>query len=112
MTGVILNITNFTLPGNQTGNLTLNQTNITLPGNYTYNQTLGNQTGNNTTTNQTNQGTWCTDSDGGKNYNVKGNSYYGPIGSSTPISADNWDFCSSVTGSLAEYFCVSMLYLE
>ena len=59
------------------------------------------------TTNQTNQGTWCTDSDGGKNYNVKGNSYYGPVGSSTPISADNWDFCSSVTGSLAEYFCVS-----
>jgi len=107
LTGVILNITNFTLPGNQTGNLTLNQTNITLPGNYTYNQTLGNQTGNNTTTNQTNQGTWCTDSDGGKNYNVKGNSYYGPIGSSTPISADNWDFCSSVTGSLAEYSCVS-----
>src|SRR3989344_9640193 len=63
LTGVILNITNFTLPGNQTGNLTLNQTNITLPGNYTYNQTLGNQTGNWT----------CVDSDGGKTYSTKGN---------------------------------------
>ena len=29
------NQTNITLPGNQTGNLTLNQTNITLPGNQT-----------------------------------------------------------------------------
>ena len=104
LTGVILNITNFTLPGNQTGNLTLNQTNITLPGNYTYNQTLGNQTGNNTTTNQTNQGTWCADSDGGKNYNIKGNALSGPIGSSTP-SGNTTDYCSGAY--VVEYFCSS-----
>ena len=66
--------------------------------------TTTNQTGNNTTTNQTIQGVWCTDSDGGKNYNIKGNALSGPIGSSTP-SGNTTDYCSGAY--IVEYFCSS-----
>ena len=84
------NQTNITLPPKNQTNLTgilLNITNFTLPGN---------QTGNNTPTNQT-AGVTCTDSDGGKNYNIKGNTL------SSPGGGNVWDYCSGTY--VTEYFC-------
>src|SRR3989338_18542 len=65
--------------------------------------TTTNQT--NTTTN-VNQNNICADSDGGKNYNVKGNVV---ASSSTPGYTGNvWDYCKTDgTNALAEYFCDS-----
>ena len=65
--------------------------------------TTTNQTNTTTTVNQNNI---CTDSDGGKNYNVKGNVV---ASSSTPGYTGNvWDYCKTDgTNALAEYFCDS-----
>src|SRR3989344_4954163 len=63
--------------------------------------TTTNQTNTTTTTNQNNV---CTDSDGGKNYNVKGNVV---ASSPTPGYTGNvYDYCKTDgTNALAEYFC-------
>ena len=62
-----------------------------------------NQTNTTTTVNQNNI---CTDSDGGKNYNVKGNVV---ASSSTPGYTGNvWDYCKTDgTNALVEYFCTA-----
>lgn len=45
----------------------------------------------------------CTDSDGGKNYSIRGN-----VVAKSPASDINvWDLCSGSTESLVEYFCIN-----
>lgn len=63
-------------------------------------------TTNQTNTTTTNQNNVCTDSDGGKNYNVKGN-----VVASSPLpgyTGNVYDYCKTDgTNALAEYFCDS-----
>ncbi len=90
---------NLTLLKNQT-NLTgipVNFTNITLPS--PINQTIP----GNITTNQTNTIT-CTDSDGGKNYTMKGNTV---SISSNGVPGNANDYCSG--NYVIEYFCMPVV---